>query len=283
MQPFQAPRLLRWRVLAGTLSLSLSLSLAWAAAAQPSAAVNLVPASAACDKPVYLTFDTGSMDVAPLVAVVLQRQQVRATFFAGMHPTASGDSLDASWAPWWKARAAEGHAFAARTRDEVVWVGDANARDAQFIVRPTQGAFAGRTFTWPAAKYCENITATADRLAHVTGERPLPLYRAAGGKGSPRLQAAAKACGYTQVSGQAPGFASGAPQAKDPTDAQITQAVARVRAGDVLAVPLGAWSRQVPQVPVGLDQWIAGLKAQGFCFATLREHPDYGATTATRP
>ena len=247
----------------------------WALAGVALAQAPVAP-PAACDKPVYLTFDTGSMDVAPLVAVVLQRQQVRATFFAGMHPTPTGgDSLDASWAPWWKVRAAEGHAFAPRTRDEVMWVGDARGRAPQFIVRPLQGAFAGRTFTWSAARYCENIAAAADRLAHVTGVHPLPLYRAAGGATSPRLLAEAKACGYAQVSGQPPGFLTGAAGAKDPTEPQIAQAVARVRSGDVLAVPLGAWSRQVPQVPVGLEPWIAGLKTQGFCFRTLREHPDF--------
>ena len=235
------------------------------------------PAGPTCDKPVYLSFDTGAMDVAPLVAVVLQRQQVRATFFAGMHPTPGGDSLDAVWAPWWKARAAEGHALAARTRDEVLWLADARARDAQFVVRPMLGAFAGRTFTWPAAKYCENIAASADRLAHVSGVRPLPLYRATGGQTSPRLRAAAQACGYTQVDAQPLGFLSGSPGAPDPTESQIAQTVARVRPGDVIAAPLGAWSRQVPQVPVGLEPWIVGLKAEGFCFQTLREHPVYGA------
>lgn len=231
-------------------------------------------ASERCDKPVYLSFDSGSMDVAPLVAVVLQRQQVRATFFASMTPTADGDSLDARWAPWWKARAAEGHAFAPRTRDEVLWVGDVRGRVPQFVVRPAQGALAGRTFSWNAAQYCENIRQAADRLGHVTGARPLPLYRATGGQTSPRLLAAAEACGYAQVGGQPLGFLAGA-GARDPSDAQIAQAVARVRPGDLLAAPLGVWSRQVPQMPVGLEPFIAGLKAQGFCFQTLREHPDY--------
>ena len=39
------------------------------------------PVQAGCDKPVYLTFDTGHMAVAPLVADVLKRQQVKVTFF----------------------------------------------------------------------------------------------------------------------------------------------------------------------------------------------------------
>ena len=44
-----------------------------------------------CKKPVYLTFDTGHMAVAPLVADVLKRQQVQATFFAANERTQEGD------------------------------------------------------------------------------------------------------------------------------------------------------------------------------------------------
>jgi hypothetical protein len=45
-------------------------------------------AASTCERPVYLTFDTGHMQVAPLVAEVLARQQVRATFFWQMNPHA---------------------------------------------------------------------------------------------------------------------------------------------------------------------------------------------------
>ena len=40
-----------------------------------------------CAKPLYLTFDTGHMDIAPLVAEVLNRQKVRVTFFAANERT----------------------------------------------------------------------------------------------------------------------------------------------------------------------------------------------------
>ena len=71
-----------------------------------------VPAGATalndCKKPLYLTFDTGHMEIAPLVADVLRRQQVRVTFFAAQEATKRGDgSLGDHWAPWWRARAAE--------------------------------------------------------------------------------------------------------------------------------------------------------------------------------
>ena len=62
-----------------------------------------------CDKPVYLTFDTGHMGVAPLIADVLNRHHVKVTFFLANERTKTdGASLDDVWAPWWKARAAEG-------------------------------------------------------------------------------------------------------------------------------------------------------------------------------
>jgi HemK-like putative methylase len=47
-------------------------------------------AAPACDKPVYLTFDTGHMAVAPLVAEVLQRHSVKVTFFLANERTRTG-------------------------------------------------------------------------------------------------------------------------------------------------------------------------------------------------
>jgi hypothetical protein len=45
--------------------------------------------------------------------------------------------------------------------------------------------------------------------------------------------------------------------------------------GDIFMAHLGIWSRKESWAPVVLDPLIAGLKQKGFCFATLREHPDY--------
>ena len=41
----------------------------------------IAQAQAACERPVYLTFDTGHMGVADVVADVLKRHEVPATFF----------------------------------------------------------------------------------------------------------------------------------------------------------------------------------------------------------
>ena len=75
-----------------------------------------VRAQFSCEKPVYLTLDTGHMGIAHLVAQVLARQQVVVTFFAANEPTQQGDgSLGSYWSAWWRDRAAEGHAFASHT------------------------------------------------------------------------------------------------------------------------------------------------------------------------
>ncbi|MBF7780329.1 polysaccharide deacetylase family protein, partial [Klebsiella quasipneumoniae] len=130
-----------------------------------------------------MTFDTGHMGVAPLVAEVLARQQVRATFFGAAERTRTdGDSLDDHWAPWWKARAAEGHEFASHTYDHVYWRGDEPGAEPRFRVRPSAGPTAGRDVTWNAAQYCADIAKAGERLARITGKKPLPLFRAPGGK-----------------------------------------------------------------------------------------------------
>jgi peptidoglycan/xylan/chitin deacetylase (PgdA/CDA1 family) len=104
-----------------------------------------------CENPVYLTLDTGHMAVAPLMADVLKRNDVRVTFFAANERTQEGDgSLGQYWAPWWKARAAEGHEFASHTYDHVYWRADLPGVAPAFRVRPSAGALAGREFTWSA-------------------------------------------------------------------------------------------------------------------------------------
>ena len=62
-----------------------------------------------CQKPIYLTFDTGHMGVAPLISQVLQKHQVPVTYFAAHEKTQEGDgSMGQHWAPWWQAQAVNG-------------------------------------------------------------------------------------------------------------------------------------------------------------------------------
>lgn len=230
-----------------------------------------------CSKPVYLTFDTGHMGVAPLVAEVLKRQQVRVTFFAANEKSQEGDgSLGQHWASWWKARAAEGHEFASHTWDHVYWRGDLKGMAPAFRIRPSAGALAGREFTWDAKQYCANVALAADRLHDLTDKKPLPLFRAPGGKTSARLLAAAQACGYQHVGWSPAGFLGDELSSEShPNDALLKKALADIRPNDILLAHLGIWSRKDPWAPTVLEPLIVGLKERGFCFRTLREHPDY--------
>ena len=239
-------------------------------------------AVAACENPLYLTFDTGHMDVAPLVAEVLRRQNVKVTFFAANERTKTGDgSLGNHWAPWWKARAGEGHEFASHTYDHVYWRADLPGVEPKFRVQPTSGALEGREFTWDGGKYCEQIAHANERLQDFTGKKPLPLFRAPGGKTSPRLLAVAKACGFEHVGWAAAGFLGDElPSEKVSNQVLLKKALRDIRKGDILMAHLGIWSRKEPWAPTVLEPLIMGLKDKGFCFATLREHPAYSAWVA---
>ncbi len=241
---------------------------------------------AACTKPLYLTFDTGHMEVAPLVAEVLNKHQVKVTFFAANEKTKVGNgSLSQHWAPWWKARAAEGHEFASHTYDHVYWRGDlphaASDGSPQFRIKPSAGDFEGREFTYDAKKYCAQIDFSNERLQDLTGKKPLPLFRAPGGKSSPRLLNVAKACGYEHVGWSPAGFLGDELSSTTyPNKMLLRQALNNIKTGDILLAHLGIWSRQDPWAPAVLDPLIAGLKEKGFCFQTLREHPQYKAWIA---
>ncbi|HSW05588.1 polysaccharide deacetylase family protein [Aquabacterium sp.] len=240
------------------------------------AGLSAVQAAGSCDQPVYLSFDTGHMGVAPLVAEVLKRQQVKVTFFLANERTLEGgDSLDEHWAPWWRERAAEGHAFGSHTWDHAQWLAD--RADGSFALRPSMGAQAGKTITMTAAQYCADLQRPADRFKAMTGQAMLPLFRAPGGKTSPALLKAAQACGWTHVGWSAAGFLGDElPSERFPSQQLLEKALTSIRRGDILLAHLGIWSRHDPWAPAVLEPLIAGLKAKGFCFATLREHPQYG-------
>lgn len=245
-----------------------------------SGAMAATPPTALCDKPVYLTVDTGHMGVADLFAEVLQRQQVKVTFFLANETTLTGGtSLDAQWAPWWRARAAEGHAFASHTWDHGYWRGDLPGD--KFRIRQTFGPNANQTETWTAQRYCDELQRPAQRLKTMAGADMLPLFRAPGGKTSPALLAAARQCGYQHVGWSDAGFLGDElPSDRYPNAQLLAKALRDIRPGDVLLAHLGIWSRQDPWAPAVLEPLIRGLKAKGFCFATLPQHPDHAAWLA---
>lgn len=242
----------------------------------------------ACDKPLYLTFDTGHMGVADLVAEVLQRQQVKVTFFAADEKTQTGDgSLGSHWSNWWRERGKEGHEFASHTLDHVYWRADlppSNGQEApRFRVRPSSGAQQGRDMVWGARDYCAQVDAAAERLKTFTGRQPLPVFRAPGGKTSSVLLASARQCGYLHVGWSDAGFLGDELSSERYSNKLLLQqALRNIRSGDVLMAHLGIWSRKDAWAPAVLEPLIVGLKARGFCFRTLRDHPDYKDWIVTR-
>lgn len=238
-------------------------------------------AVARCDKPVYLTIDTGHMGVAPLVAEVLARQRVPATFFLANERTQpvgarpAGSSLDEHWAGWWKQLAAQGHDFGSHTWDHVIWQAD---RPHGLRLKPTAGPHSGQRLDLSDDDYCAQLRRPADRFEQMTGQRMRAIFRAPGGRTSSRLLAVARRCGWQHVPWTPNGFLGDELDSdRHPNTALLEQALRRVRAGEILLMHLGIWSRQDPWAPAVLEPLIVGLKSRGFCFETLRQHPTFGA------
>ena len=255
---------------------SLSRCLRFAVAALAVSTADLSVAQS-CDKPVYLTFDTGHMGVAPLVAAVLKQEQVLVTFFLANEPTLDGgSSLDEAWAPWWRARAAEGHAFGSHTYDHLYWRAD--LPDHRFLVEPSAGPQAGKRFAIDAAGYCAELQRSAERFHSMTGQHMAAIFRAPGGRTSPALLAAARECGFTHVPWTSAGFLGDElPSDRWPNALLLQRALQGIHSGDILLAHLGIWSRQDAWAPAVLRPLIEGLKRKGLCFATLRDHPLYRA------
>lgn len=231
-----------------------------------------------CKGTIYLTFDTGSQSQAELVANTLRKHHIKATFFLANEKTIHGDySLDPAWAPYWKSLVADGHAFGTHTFDHVYAVRD--LPDGKIEVRPQFGAQAGKKQAWTGAQYCSEMKRVATRFHELTGAQLDPLWRAPGGKLTPHLLAAGQACGYAHVAWAEAGFSGDElPSDKWPNAVLLEQSLRKLRDGDIVMAHLGIWSRRDPWAPAVLEPLISGLEQKGFCFATLREHPQYRRT-----
>ncbi|MBN8441307.1 MAG: polysaccharide deacetylase family protein [Thauera sp.] len=229
------------------------------------AASGLVGAAPAppCGGTLYLTFDTGNMRHAELIADTLARQQVKATFFVANEKTLRGDhALDDSWADYWKARVKEGHAFGSHT-----WRHGSFREDAGKQVRYRQ--MDGNTVTLDRDAICDEIRKPDQRFRELTGRSLDALWRAPGGRTTPNALEAAGACGYRHVGWAKAGFLGDElPSETYPNTLLVERALANLRDGDIVMAHLGIWSRKDPFAPM-FEPLIAGLKARGFCFATL--------------
>lgn len=244
------------------------------AAAAHAAPTHAAPTAQCPAGTVYLTFDTGSMSQAQLIADVLRRQHVRATFFLANEPTVRHDhSLDASWAPYWKALAADGHAFGSHTFDHVYLRA---VRGEQAVMRPQFGPEGGRDKTMDRAAFCAELSRSAAAFQAMTGQPMAPLWRAPGGRTAPLTLEWARQCGWRHVGWAKAGFLGDELDSdRYPNATLLARALRDLRDGDIAMAHLGIWSRKDPWAPAVLEPLIEGLRAKGYCFATLREHPDY--------
>jgi peptidoglycan/xylan/chitin deacetylase (PgdA/CDA1 family) len=260
-----------WRMPLGTLTgLVAAVSLVFPAGSRAQAT-----AQPSCKGTVYLTLDTGNMRDAELIAGILKRHQVRATFFLANEKTPQGDfSLDDSWAAYWRARVAEGHAFGNHTFDHVYFRGEAQDGSRMLaLARPQFGASAGQTLRWDGPALCRELARVESRFQQLTGRGLDPFWRAPGGKAPALVMREAQHCGYAHVHWADAGFLGDElPSDRFPNQRLLQQALRGIRDGDILMAHLGIWSRKEPYAPM-LDPLIAGLKARGLCFATMREHP----------
>ncbi|MCV2354795.1 polysaccharide deacetylase family protein [Paucibacter sp. B2R-40] len=239
------------------------------------------PYAQTCAKPIFLTFDTGHMGVAPLIAETLKRFDARATFFLANEPTKTGGrTLDDDWAAWWRERLGEGHDFGAHTWNHDTWLADLPEPDKSEITRFKVSTAAGEQqpvrHEMSAEQYCASLKQVSARFSEMTGQAMGPIFRAPGGKTSPALLAAAQKCGYVHVGWSAAGFLGDELSSERyPNALLLERALKTVRPGDILMAHLGIWSRQQPWAPAVLEPLLQGLKDQGMCFAPLREHPRY--------
>ncbi|HEX5673786.1 MAG TPA: polysaccharide deacetylase family protein [Azonexus sp.] len=220
-------------------------------------------ANAACSATLYLTFDTGNMRHAELIAETLAKHRARATFFVANEKTLRGDNaLDPAWADYWQARVAEGHAFGSHT-----WRHGSFRQDQDKLTR--YRLMDGKTETLDDDAICAEIRRPNSRFKELTGRALDPLWRAPGGRTTPRTLKAAQACGFHHVGWAAAGFLGDElPSGTYPNALLVERALKNLKDGDIVMAHLGIWSRKDPFAPA-LDQLLGGLEARGFCFATL--------------
>lgn len=271
------------RKLLGSLGTALALTTVGTAAVSTGALLASAPAAAAgaCRAgTLYLTFDTGSMSQAELIARTLRKHHIRATFFLANEPTVNHDnSLDASWAPYWKSLAADGHVFGSHTFDHVYFRA---VRDGKVIMRPQFGAEGGKDVAMTAQTFCAELRRSAQAFRSMTGQPMAPLWRAPGGRTAPQTLQWAEQCGFRHVAWAPAGFLGDELSSERyPNRKLLDQALRDLRDGDITMAHLGIWSRKDPWAPAVLDPLLTGLEQKGFCFATLREHPAYQAWFAT--
>ena len=227
------------------------------------------------------------MGVAPLVAEVLKRQHVRGHLLRRRRAHADrrrqpGQPLGA----WWKARAAEGHEFASHTYDHVYWRGDVPGRRAALSRAPV-----GRRLRRPRVHLDRG--AVLRRHRQVRRDRLQAHHRQEAAAAVPRAgrQDLAEAAGGRQgLRLRARGLGAGRLPRRRAAERDVQQrrsccskALRDIRPATSCWRTWASGRARTPGRRPILEPLIVGLKAKGFCFATLREHPAYRAWIAAHP
>ncbi len=227
--------------------------------------------SGECSKTVYLTFDTGNMSVAEQVSEILHRHQVKATFFLANEKTFRHDfALDDAWKPFWNTLVQDGHAFGSHTFHHTYWQKDVGKDTV--LVKSQFGPDANKLIQMQNNAYCQQITAVDQRFRTLTGRGLDKIWRAPGGKTSPRLVEYGKTCGFDHIGWSKAGFLGDELPSDDfPNPFLLQRALAHLENNDITMAHLGIWSRKDPWAPAVLEPLIIGLKSKGFCFKKIGE------------
>ena len=219
-----------------------------------------------CRGPVYLTIDTGWGREAEQIAAVLRRHAVTATLFIANEPTHRGDtSLSDGWAPFWRARVAEGHAFATHTWRHWYFSGDPGPGRTTFRSRRNEGQE-----VLDQAGLCAELARPIDALRRIAPEaRVLPLWRAPGGITTRNAVQMAAACGLRHQGWTRNGFLGDElDSAAHPNAALLRRNLANIQPGEVLVMHWGVRSRREPFGAI-MEDLVTGLLARGLCFEPL--------------
>jgi peptidoglycan/xylan/chitin deacetylase (PgdA/CDA1 family) len=200
-----------------------------------------------------------------LIARVLKEERVKATFFLANEKTARGDyALDPSWAEYWRARVAEGHAFGNHTWSHFSLRRDLDQNTLLAVDMD------GKEKRLDRAAFCAELNKVENTFQRLTGEHLAGLWRAPGGRVTQQSLRWAASCGYPlHIHWDDAGFIGDElPSDTHPNALLLKRALERIKPGDVLMMHLGIRSRKEPAAPI-LGELIQGLKARGLCFAPL--------------
>ncbi|MDX2102378.1 MAG: polysaccharide deacetylase family protein [Alphaproteobacteria bacterium] len=220
-----------------------------------------------CRGDIWLTIDTGSMAAADEIATLLQRYSIRASFFLANERTITSDrSLEGRWWDYWRARAAEGHAFASHTWRH--WYLRADRQDGRIDYIAWGG---GQREALDRAAFLAELERPAERFAAETGSRMVRLWRAPGGRTTPRALAWAESAGWRHIGWTPAGFLGDELDSdRFPNSQLLAQALRRIGPGDILVMHTGIWDRKDPFIKV-FEPLLQGLLHRGLCFRALNE------------